>query len=303
MARARPHPAATLPAGVARAAPAGVRVTRRDRPPATLAAALLVGVVAATALAAIGLVAGSGGIAALSPSRLALLLRSPLVQHPALPADVSATPLARPEAAPPGTGGYRFLGLEDDGSGRPVRWDPCRPIHVVVRPAGAPPGGRAAVAAAISTVQRVTGLRLTVDGTTTETPRANRSTMDVARYGRRWSPVLIAWTDPREYPRMAGYAGLGGPDAVSGSAPGTRRYVTGVVLLNRDYLARVAGWPDGARQLRAVVLHEFGHLAGLDHVDDPRQLMYRRPAANAGYGPGDVRGLVALSAGPCFRDF
>lgn len=128
--------------------------------------------------------------------------------------------------------------------------------------------------------------------------------MDVARYGSRWSPVLVAWTDPVEYPPLSGYAGLGGPDAVAGAAQGSRRYVTGVVLLNRDHLTTVSAWPDGAARVESIILHELGHLVGLDHVDDPAQLMYRQPVPHPGwFGAGDRRGLAAVSDGPCFRDF
>jgi hypothetical protein len=224
--------------------------------------------------------------------------------HPALPADVADAPLARPEPAPSGVGGYRLLELQDDGSAQPVRWDPCRPIHYVLRPDGAPPGGALAIRAAIASVERVTGLRFSFDGETRETPRRDRPTVDVHRYGSRWSPVLVAWTDPEEYPAMSGYAGLGGPDTVAGRTPGHRRYVTGVVLLNRRHLSDVVGWEDGQARLNSVVLHEFGHLIGLDHVADQTQLMYKQPVAHAnGFEDGDRRGLSLLSDGPCFRDF
>lgn len=224
--------------------------------------------------------------------------------HPALPADVSAARLARPAPAPGGRGGYRLLELQDDGSGRPVSWDPCRPIHYVIRAAGAPPGGQLAITRAITRVEQVTGLRFTFDGSTQEVPRPGRPTVDAARYGERWSPVLISWTDPGEYLQMKGYAGLGGPDTVAGSTPGHLRYVSGVVLLNRQYLSQVATWDDGQARIDAVVLHEFGHLAGLDHVTDPSQLMYRQPTPQVGgFAAGDRRGLALLSNGPCFRDF
>jgi Matrixin len=224
--------------------------------------------------------------------------------HPALPADAASAPLARPERAPSGIGGYRFLEFEDDGSGHPVRWDPCRPIHYVVRPDGAPAGGQLAITLAITRMQQVTGLRFSFDGDTHETPRPNRPTVDVARYGSRWSPVLIAWTTPAEYPAMKGYAGLGGPETVAGRAPGQRRYVSGVILLNRDHLSQVVRWEDGQDRLDAVVLHEFGHLVGLDHVTDPAQLMFKQPTPHpGGFGDGDRRGLARLSGGPCFRDF
>jgi Matrixin len=224
--------------------------------------------------------------------------------HPALPPDAAGRPLAPPPPGPGGRGGFQVLEKQDDGTGRPVRWDPCRPIHYVIRPDGAPTGGQAALDAAITRVEGLTGLRFAFDGTTAEVPREHRPTLDGRRYGDRWSPVLVAWTDPREYPAMDGYAGLGGPDAVAGSRAGQRRYVTGVVLLNREHLSAVAGWPDGRDRMDAIVLHEFGHLVGLDHVADPGQLMYRQPMPHpGGFAAGDRRGLAELSGGPCFRDF
>jgi matrixin len=258
---------------------------------ACLLSVLLVGLLLGTALAS---------LTPLRPRWLGLAAGA----LPALPSDASARPLGVPESAPSGAGGFRVLEHEDDGSGSPVRWDPCRPVHYVVRPAGAPPTGPAALAAALARVSRLTGLRFVADGPTSETPREHRPTMDPARYGDRWSPVLVAWTDPAEYPPMAGYAGLGGPDAVSGSAPGSRRFVTGVVLLNRDHLTTVSAWPDGPARVESIILHELGHLLGLDHVDDPAQLMYRQPVPHPGwFGAGDRRGLAALADGPCFRDF
>jgi len=226
--------------------------------------------------------------------------------HPALPQDVAVAPLAAPAPAPSGSGGYKLLEYEDDGSFVPVRWDPCRPVHYVVRPDGAPPGGELALDRAVAEVEQVTGLRFTDDGETDEGPMMNRPAQDRARYGDRWAPVLVAWTDPAEYAHMAGYAGLAGPDAVSGAAPGRRRYVSGVVYLNRQHLSEVATWGDGQARIDAVVLHELGHLVGLDHVDDPGELMYRTPTAQPhphGFEAGDRRGLAALSGGPCFRDF
>ena len=43
-------------------------------------------------------------------------------------------PLGRPAMAPVGQGGYVFLDERPDG--RPVTFDPCRPIHYAVRPDG-----------------------------------------------------------------------------------------------------------------------------------------------------------------------
>ena len=101
---------------------------------------------------------------------------------------------------------------------------------------------------------------------------------------------------------MSGFAGLGGPASVEGKHAGERRYVSGSVLLNRAHLRQVETWPRGGSRERAVVLHELGHLVGLDHVDDPSSLMSRRPGVSAfDFSAGDLRGLAAISGGHCFR--
>jgi hypothetical protein len=48
-----------------------------------------------------------------------------------------------------------------------------------------------------------------------------------------------------------------------------------------------------------LVLHELGHVAGLDHVQDAGQLMYPSISAGApdGYAAGDLNGLAQLGAG------
>lgn len=226
--------------------------------------------------------------------------------RPSLPAVMSDRPLGAPAPAPSGSGGYQLLHVENGGplNGQPVRWDPCRPISYVVRPDGAPPGGQEALEWAIARIERLTGLSFVYTGTTTEGPRENRPAMDRKRYGDRWSPVLIAWTDPEEYAPMTGFAGLGGPSSVEGRGVGQRRYVSGSVLLNRNHLAQVEAWPRGRARERAIILHELGHLIGLDHVDDDTQLMSRRPGVTVfDFAAGDLRGVAALSGGPCFLDY
>lgn len=60
---------------------------------------------------------------------------------------------------------------------------------------------------------------------------------------------------------------------------------------------------DGRQVVRAIVLHELGHLVGLGHVTDATQLMY--PEGQPGvtdFGAGDLAGLAALGRGTCRPD-
>lgn len=123
------------------------------------------------------------------------------------------------------------------------------------------------------------------------------------RYGDRWAPVLVTWSTPAEVPELRDrVAGLGGPAAV-GLDQSPMVNVTGSVALDAPQLTEVISFPGGTTRARAVVQHEFGHLVGLDHVDDRGQLM--NPEAVEGvseWGPGDLHGLHALGSGDCRPD-
>ena len=73
-------------------------------------------------------------------------------------------------------------------------YDPCRPIHYVVRPDGAPPGGAELIRTAVAQVSGATGLQFVDDGPTQEAPSTDREAYQPELYGRRWAPVLIAWS-------------------------------------------------------------------------------------------------------------
>ena len=49
----------------------------------------------------------------------------------------------------------------------------------------------------------------------------------------------------------------------------------------------------------AILLHELGHLVGLDHVDSRDELMYSDNVGKREFGTGDLNGLVELGKGRC----
>jgi hypothetical protein len=198
-------------------------------------------------------------------------------------------------AAVAGNGDFTVLNAQ---GGKPVAWDPCQPIHYVVRATGEPPGGQLLLDKAIDEISKRTGLFFMDDGTTTEAPSATRNPYQPDRYGKKWAPVLIAWSTPAEYTGLAGdVVGRGGPVAVGGK---NARNVSGEVVFDSPDITQIEGTPDGATFTYDIMLHELGHLVGLGHVDDATQIMNpvtRRPLP--GYGAGDLRGLAALGSGNC----
>jgi len=219
---------------------------------------------------------------------------------PPLPADASDTRLL-PQVPALGQGQFSLTHTTDDG--RAVTYDPCRPLHYVVNPAGMPSQGLDLVRDAALSVSAATGLALLEEGATDEPPSTRREPLQPDRYGERWAPLLVAWSTAAEHAHLGGdIAGVGGSEAVAPSGPGSERLVTGQVVLDRDTFAEMLSWEDGYAHALAVVRHELTHVVGLGHVDDADELMHDRNTGQTGWGPGDLAGLALVGAGPCHRD-
>lgn len=202
--------------------------------------------------------------------------------------------------ARPSTGSRTYT-FEDfqPGTKTPISYDPCRPIHFVVNPVGQPGGGTSLIRDAVARAQAATGLKFVYDGTSTEPFLADRPDYQPERYGDRWAPVLFTWSTVHEDPELRGdVIGDAGSDSFGGGGD-PYVYVTGTVDLDAGDLSEMLGEPNGYATVRAVVMHELGHVVGLDHVHDPHQLMYPQATDVTEYGSGDRAGLARLGAGPC----
>ncbi|MFS0704454.1 hypothetical protein AB6N23_08025 [Cellulomonas sp. 179-A 9B4 NHS] len=213
----------------------------------------------------------------------------------------AGSPIGAPPAVDPLGGAYAFSETQTvAGEQVPVAWSPCRPIRYVVT--GAPEGFAASVAGVLAEVTAATGLVFVDGGATDEPVTSERDAYQPDRYGERWAPVLLGFADETSEPVLAGdVAGVGGPAWVSGD-DGVRVYVSGAVVLDAETLADPS-LPDGTPSWLSTLRHEVAHVVGLDHVDDPSQLMNpEMSAAVTTFQAGDRAGLAALGRGVCAPD-
>jgi hypothetical protein len=182
---------------------------------------------------------------------------------------------------------HRFIAR--DFGGDPLRWNPCEPVHYVVNVADAPAGSLADVQEAVSLVSAATGISFAYDGLTDEVLERRRD-MVQTRYGDRWAPVLVTWLDPDS--AQVSFRSEG--DIAAGVAspftpPGSDVIVSGWIAINaEDPNPPGFGAPDDQGP---VVLHEWAHVMGLDHVKAQGQLMHPAGGGMSGFGPGDLEGL------------
>jgi hypothetical protein len=186
---------------------------------------------------------------------------------------------------------YAFLATSGD---RPVTYSSCRLIQVAVYPAGGPSDAEELVREAVSQVRTATGLDIVVSGAFGgHAPNWNFEAAPVTRI----DPISVSWQDGDAIARMTDdIAGLGGSPVVAGSG-GHQERIGGTVALSRDFYAEADRRGDHGEEL-GVLLHELGHVFGLDHVDSRSEVMYPYAGPTA-LGPGDLEGLRRLGQGPC----
>jgi hypothetical protein len=196
-----------------------------------------------------------------------------------------------------GDGTYRFLQHQPGDPDEPVTYSPCEPVEVVINPDGTddPDLAREVVLEALEQVAEATGLRMDYLGDSDDRPRWRSTTQPVFGGAR---PVLVSFATEDEVPELEEQvAGVGGSASVR--RDGVSTYVTGQVTLETDTFNDLLSDPDGVAVARAITLHELGHLVGLAHVDDERELMNAHNRGQLDFGPGDREGLAELGRGPC----
>ncbi len=208
----------------------------------------------------------------------------------------TSTPSLTPSPPPKVDGAFRFL---ERVGGAPVRWDPCEPITYALNTAGASSPVRTDLREALRRVTRATGIRFRPVGVTKETFIRAYQRMRFRGVIRKAALILI-WVDHDDYttilrtlrdPRPS----IAFAKTMAGLYAHRDQYFGGIIVMDAD---ATSGRGFGYRYAHgSVLLHELGHIIGLDHVRDPDQLMYsgRHPNVRVRYfGTGDLEGLRRL---------
>ena len=176
--------------------------------------------------------------------------------------------------------------------GTPLRYDHCHPLRVVANFTDAPANAPRALRAALDEL-RVAGIAVAPLGTTTRRARDpfDREVGGLVEPDGSYRPIVVSWPPAHTWD-ATGYVGYGGSSLV-GVGDATR-YVTGSVQMRPT-------WRPETARFTQLLQHELGHVIGLDHVDDTRQLM--NPVIGSSspltWGPGDRAGLAGLLDAPC----
>jgi hypothetical protein len=202
------------------------------------------------------------------------------------------TPLGAPPDVDAGKGTFEFAMRQPTDPARPVAYDPCRPIEYEVNAELVPERGEELIHEGVAAIEAATGLDFRFVGRTDRLPDSG---------GLQGQPVLIAWTTPDVVQRLEGdVAGVGGSAAIADPDTREMRYVTGSVSLDTPDLIRDVVTAERQDEVLAIIVHELGHLVGLAHVDDSRELMYDDNVGQTELGPGDREGLALLGSGRCY---
>lgn len=192
-------------------------------------------------------------------------------------------------------------------SGKPVRWDSCRPIYWVDNPANESEVALEILKEAFDQVSAKTGLKFIYSGTSTETFDANRRYDNSARYegiNSDWAPVLVTFLNKKEFTEAVvqsadwkpkEVAAFAGPSMIDkGDDP---VYVSGSMTVSADALNQTLyDW--GRTYARGIFIHEIGHIVGLGHVSTKKEIMYEG-AGPSTFGPGDKKGFALAGQGEC----
>jgi hypothetical protein len=167
----------------------------------------------------------------------------------------------------------------------PARWGTCR-IRYKVNERRMPATGMADLREAMRRVTQVTGIRFRYRGRTSALPQGSYG-------GPGLDKMVVAWAPPAK----SGGLLVDGVGGVGGTSRTASRLLSGYVLMNSDYATKAEPGFGAGQPLGLVLMHELGHVVGLDHATDAKQIMAPgSPLPAAVWGAADLNGLRHVGA-------
>lgn len=176
-----------------------------------------------------------------------------------------------------------------------IGWSRCAPITWSTDPGVLPPPvaarQRGMLEWAFAQWSRVSGLRFAYVGNTgTDYVPGSQDLrpLDGVDRGRH---VYLTWLGPRQAPALGGRtSGFGAPSRVSGG-----EIIGGRAVFKASYVRAMTH--DSPARVRALYLHEIGHILGLGHAASRGNRMYPIVDRATRLGAGDIAGVRALTRG------
>ena len=158
-----------------------------------------------------------------------------------------------------------------------VTWRNCKPISVVLGKKNMDPDKNRLVRESLKAMTEATGLSFVISGTTDEIPQTNWSIVGPKAPGAQYPPVYIGWLENEETDILSTRDTLGATVANPITTNSHRQLVSGAVVFNNSLYQSISASSASGETRRNLVLHELGHLVGLDHVES-LSIMHSNPA-------------------------
>lgn len=153
----------------------------------------------------------------------------------------------------------------------PVTWDSCAPVHVAINPGPFEDSAYEEIHSALDEIADTVGVRFSVHRTDSFLPTSRWALEAPGDYGAP-PPVLIGWVDAADTDMLGGDT-AGSTVANPQNTVRGRYLVTGAIALDAAQYERFESGTGAGKTRRNLLLHELGHMLGLDHVDSTASLM------------------------------